>query len=206
MSCPHCLLACWLMTATPQWLANKDWFSMRLRFVCWCMSMSLHVCEWCTLSHYAVLARTSPKKFSPMVLYDYKKGLVQRVFMGAPHAHRLSRPPQPQPHVLPTFIGLPTFRPPNGVPTPVRPFRVVSRFEWHYAVTPLPANAPCCRLFPAATYRFFGFPPWEAAGRFWPVLPGACCFTGDFAFVCFFFSEICFISPRTWATGVFWWP
>ena len=44
MSWPNCLLACWLMTATPQWLANKDWFSVRVRFVCWCVSMFAFVC------------------------------------------------------------------------------------------------------------------------------------------------------------------
>ena len=65
---PHCLLACTLMTATPQWLAKKDWFSARVWFVCLCLSMSVYVCEWCTLSHYAALARTSPKQF-PLWFY-----------------------------------------------------------------------------------------------------------------------------------------
>ena len=29
------------------------------------LTMSVYVCEWCTLLHYIVLARTSPKFFSP---------------------------------------------------------------------------------------------------------------------------------------------
>ena len=44
MSWRHCLLAYWLMTAAPQWLANKDWFSVRVRFVCWCVGMLAFVC------------------------------------------------------------------------------------------------------------------------------------------------------------------
>ena len=43
-------------------MAFFDWFSVRVRFVCWCVIMPVYVCEWCTLLHYAVLARTSPKK------------------------------------------------------------------------------------------------------------------------------------------------
>ena len=43
---------------------------MRLRFVCLCVSMSLYVCEWCTLLHYAVLARASREKFFSYVLDD----------------------------------------------------------------------------------------------------------------------------------------
>ena len=51
------------------------------------LTMSVYVCEWCTLLHYAVLARTSPKFFSPVVLFDYKKCIVKRAFIAAPHAH-----------------------------------------------------------------------------------------------------------------------
>ena len=29
--------------------------------MCWCVSKSMYVCEWCTLLHYTVLARTLPK-------------------------------------------------------------------------------------------------------------------------------------------------
>ena len=62
--------------------------------MCWCVSMSVYVCEWCTLSHYAVLARTSPKFFSPVVLSDYKVDhptfhiVYRNSNPGLPHGHQ----------------------------------------------------------------------------------------------------------------------
>ena len=51
------------------------------------LTMSVYVCEWCTLLHYAVLARTSPNFFPPVVLSDYKKCIAKCVFIARPHAH-----------------------------------------------------------------------------------------------------------------------
>ena len=51
------------------------------------LTMSVYVCEWCALLHYVVLARTSPNFFSPVVLSNYKKCIVKRAFIAAPHAH-----------------------------------------------------------------------------------------------------------------------
>ena len=61
--------------------------------MCWCVSMSVYVCEWCTLLHYAALARTLPIFFLPWFYLTTKKHIVKRV--PAPDAHRLSSPPQP---------------------------------------------------------------------------------------------------------------
>ena len=61
--------------------------------MCWCVSMSLYVCE-CAHCRTTPFWRAHRQKiFSPMVLSDYKKRGVKRVFITAPHAHRSSRPP-----------------------------------------------------------------------------------------------------------------